>query len=177
MTHDWFSHLEEGHNAPQYMNVGCASQKVNDIETPLTAAQVAQSGLPARRRHRQVLCRCRRSARQFQGQRRRPFRTCAQDVPQQQHGVVGCVANLRLRLDLDRAGEARSARSGAPADAAAARQDLRRRQPRLFARAFGYRSQEPRLEGPGSGGLSGQLDARLEFSAQRVLARTQSVRR
>ena len=24
MTHDWFSHLEEGHNSSEYMNVGCA---------------------------------------------------------------------------------------------------------------------------------------------------------
>jgi Animal haem peroxidase len=44
MTHDWFSHLEEGHNAPQFMNIGCVSQKVNDVETPLTPAQVAQLG-------------------------------------------------------------------------------------------------------------------------------------
>jgi hypothetical protein len=45
MTHDWFSHLEEGHNNDkQYMNVGCVSQKVNDVETPLTPAQVAQLG-------------------------------------------------------------------------------------------------------------------------------------
>ena len=120
MTHDWFSHLEEGHNDRQYMNVGCVSQKVNDIETPLTAAQVAQLGCrPGDAIDKSYVCR--RSARQFQGQRRRPFRARAQDVPQQQHGVVGCVANLRLRLDLDRAGEARSARSGASPDAAAAR--------------------------------------------------------
>jgi len=44
MTHDWFSHLEEGHNGPQYMNVGCLSQKVHDVETPLTPAEVAQLG-------------------------------------------------------------------------------------------------------------------------------------
>jgi hypothetical protein len=24
MTHDWFSHMEEGHNAPEWMNVGCS---------------------------------------------------------------------------------------------------------------------------------------------------------
>jgi hypothetical protein len=44
MTHDWFSHLEEGHNTPQYMNVGCVSQKVHGVETPLTPAQVAALG-------------------------------------------------------------------------------------------------------------------------------------
>jgi hypothetical protein len=42
MTHDWFSHLEEGHNTAQYMKVGCASQKVNGTETPLSAADAAQ---------------------------------------------------------------------------------------------------------------------------------------
>ena len=44
MTHDWFSHLEEGHNTSTYMNVGCTSQKVNGVETPLTAADAARLG-------------------------------------------------------------------------------------------------------------------------------------
>ncbi len=44
MTHDWFSHLEEGHNAAEYMKVGCASQKVNGVETPLSAADAARLG-------------------------------------------------------------------------------------------------------------------------------------
>ena len=44
MTHDWFSHLEEGHNASEYMKVGCVSQKVNGVETPLTAEDAARLG-------------------------------------------------------------------------------------------------------------------------------------
>jgi hypothetical protein len=44
MTHDWFSHLEEGQNAAEYMKVGCASQKVNGVETPLTPDQAASLG-------------------------------------------------------------------------------------------------------------------------------------
>ncbi len=44
MTHDWFSHLEEGHNSADYMSVGCASHKVNGIETPLTPADIARLG-------------------------------------------------------------------------------------------------------------------------------------
>ncbi|MGA3027434.1 MAG: peroxidase family protein [Bryobacteraceae bacterium] len=44
MTHDWFSHMEEGHNAPQYMDVGCRSRLVDNVETPLTPAQVQQLG-------------------------------------------------------------------------------------------------------------------------------------
>src|SRR5712692_2524277 len=44
MTHDWFSHLEEGHNAAEYMTVGCASQKANGVETPLTPEDVKHLG-------------------------------------------------------------------------------------------------------------------------------------
>jgi hypothetical protein len=44
MTHDWFSHLEEGHNAPEYMKVGCETQLVNGVEKPLTPEQAAQLG-------------------------------------------------------------------------------------------------------------------------------------
>jgi hypothetical protein len=44
MTHDWFSHMEEGHNAPGYMDTGCRSEKINNVETPLTPEQVKQLG-------------------------------------------------------------------------------------------------------------------------------------
>ena len=44
MTHDWFSHLEEGHNQAEYMKVGCESQKVNNVETPLTPEDVQKLG-------------------------------------------------------------------------------------------------------------------------------------
>ncbi len=44
MTHDWFSHLEEGHNQTEYMKVGCESQKVNNVETPLTPDDVQKLG-------------------------------------------------------------------------------------------------------------------------------------
>jgi hypothetical protein len=37
MTHDWFSHLREGHNQADLMSVGCRSQRVNNVEVPLTA--------------------------------------------------------------------------------------------------------------------------------------------
>jgi len=36
MTHDWFSHMEEGHNAAEIMEVGCKTQLVNGVATPLT---------------------------------------------------------------------------------------------------------------------------------------------
>ena len=38
MTHDWFSHMDDGHNAPgPMMDVGCKSKLVNNVPTPLTA--------------------------------------------------------------------------------------------------------------------------------------------
>jgi hypothetical protein len=36
MTHDWFGHLEEGRNGDADMPVGCTTQRVNDVETPLS---------------------------------------------------------------------------------------------------------------------------------------------
>jgi len=44
MTHDWFSHLDEGHNDAAYMNVGCVSQKVGGAEVPLTAQEAQRLG-------------------------------------------------------------------------------------------------------------------------------------
>jgi hypothetical protein len=44
MTHDWFSHMEEGHNAPVYIDMGCTTQLVNGVPTPLTPADVQKLG-------------------------------------------------------------------------------------------------------------------------------------
>lgn len=44
MTHDWFSHLEEGHNQPEWMPVGCKTHLVKNVEKPLTDADIAQLG-------------------------------------------------------------------------------------------------------------------------------------
>ena len=44
MTHDWFAHLEEGHNRPEWMAVGCATQLVKNIEQPLTGEDVKKLG-------------------------------------------------------------------------------------------------------------------------------------
>ena len=40
MTHDWFSHLEEGHNQAEYMKVGCATKLVNGVEQQLRPEDV-----------------------------------------------------------------------------------------------------------------------------------------
>jgi hypothetical protein len=44
MTHDWFSHMEDGHNGAQYMDVGCKTKLVNNIEVPLTPDDIAKLG-------------------------------------------------------------------------------------------------------------------------------------
>jgi Animal haem peroxidase len=44
MTHDWFSHLQEGHNAPEMMAVGCTTQRVGNVERPLTPDEIAKLG-------------------------------------------------------------------------------------------------------------------------------------
>lgn len=44
MTHDWFAHLDEGHNRPEWMPVGCATQLVKHVEQPLTGEEVKQLG-------------------------------------------------------------------------------------------------------------------------------------
>ncbi len=47
MTHDWFSHLDEGRNAPTTMAMGCLSERVDGVERPLTAAAAARLGCRA----------------------------------------------------------------------------------------------------------------------------------
>jgi hypothetical protein len=44
MTHDWFSHMEDGHNGPVYMDVGCKTKLVNNVEVPLTPEDIQQIG-------------------------------------------------------------------------------------------------------------------------------------
>ncbi len=45
MTHDWFSHMDEGHNAPDTnMEVGCTTQLVDGVQKPLTPEQIQQLG-------------------------------------------------------------------------------------------------------------------------------------
>lgn len=44
MTHDWFSHLEEGHNQTQYMKVGCETKLVDNVEQPLTPEDIESLG-------------------------------------------------------------------------------------------------------------------------------------
>ena len=46
MTHDWFSHIDEGHNEDQhaFMKTGCESRLVNGKPTPLTPEQIKELG-------------------------------------------------------------------------------------------------------------------------------------
>jgi Animal haem peroxidase len=43
MTHDWFSHLEEGHNRSELMAMGCSAPRVDNAK-PQTSSQVQQLG-------------------------------------------------------------------------------------------------------------------------------------
>ena len=46
MTHDWFSHLEDARNDQSRImtSLGCATQRESNVETPLTAEEVAHLG-------------------------------------------------------------------------------------------------------------------------------------
>ncbi|SDY81250.1 Animal haem peroxidase [Nitrosomonas sp. Nm58] len=44
MTHDWFSHVDEERNQPQWMTAGCATQLVDNIEQPLTSEDIEKLG-------------------------------------------------------------------------------------------------------------------------------------
>jgi hypothetical protein len=44
MTHDWFSHLEEGHNRAEAMPMGCASHLIGNVDAPLSADARARLG-------------------------------------------------------------------------------------------------------------------------------------
>jgi hypothetical protein len=45
MTHDWFSHMDDGHNAPgPMMEVGCKTKLVNGTPTPLTPEEIQKLG-------------------------------------------------------------------------------------------------------------------------------------
>jgi len=44
MTHDWFSHLVEGHNQTEYMKVGCETKLLDNVEQPLTPEDIQRLG-------------------------------------------------------------------------------------------------------------------------------------
>jgi hypothetical protein len=44
MTHDWFSHLDEGHNQSELQAMGCSAQRVANAERPLTPDEIKPLG-------------------------------------------------------------------------------------------------------------------------------------
>lgn len=44
MTHDWFSHLDEGHNKAELMPMGCSARHVGNAEAPLTPEEIKRLG-------------------------------------------------------------------------------------------------------------------------------------
>ena len=52
MTHDWFSHLREGHNDAAMISMGCTTQRVNNEQKPLSQ-RMLESQMPSRGQNRQ----------------------------------------------------------------------------------------------------------------------------
>jgi len=44
MTHDWFSHMDEGENAPELMEMGCSTRLEGGVERELTPAEIEALG-------------------------------------------------------------------------------------------------------------------------------------
>ena len=112
MTHDWFSHMEEGHNEPQWMAVGCTGDAVKLGCRPgdrIDRSFVADSGAPPRY-----------AAADGSRPLARAFRTHANKVTAwwDASQIYGYDATSRLRVKRDPADAARllmkpGARSGA----------------------------------------------------------------
>ncbi len=99
------------------------------------------------------------------------------DHAEHRDGVVGRLADLRLRRDLAPAREARARRCRQAAAHAGRPARRRRRAPRLPAAARGLRPDEPAVGRPGGDRLPGQLDDRDELLSHGVRPRAQPVRR
>jgi hypothetical protein len=154
MTHDWFSHMEEGHNAPALMNVGCASAKVNGAETPLSTDDVQKLGCrPTDQVDRAIV---------------------QQDAPPQTFTTNGhtyltrAPKTFRLRRDVGEASEARSQRSCEVADGGSAGAAGW-----ISTNARTGRSVPAAVDRTGGDGVSRQLDHRDELLPQSVRSRTQ----
>ena len=178
MTHDWFSHLTEGRNAPGTIAMGCRTARVDDIERPLTAADAARLGCrPADRVAAAALAQTARSAHVRRGGARTasPAPTAPRATPSPRGGTPpsstattrrpgrrvkrdpGDPAKLRLLVLGAARGGGRSA--GLP------------------ARLRGRRSDQPAVGRPGGDGLPRQLEHRPQLLPQRVRARAQPLRR
>jgi hypothetical protein len=170
MTHDWFSHMEEGHNATIYIDMVCTTQLVNGVPTPLTPADVQKLGCRPGDRVDKTLVADDSLPESFKvGDK--TYLARAQDVRQQQHGLVGRLAALRIRRNLKKKSEAGSQGRGTPAAGSGGR-SFRHVSPSIS----GGRSDSASMDGPGGGGLSRQLDHWDEFLPQPVRPGTQFVR-
>ena len=102
MTHDWFSHLEEGHNAPEYDGGRvCRRSRSNGVDAPLTPADAARLGCrPGDRIDRAFVA---DSTPGPHVHRRRGRSTELARLPDHrntEHRLVGRLADLRLRRAL-----------------------------------------------------------------------------
>ena len=174
MTHDWFSHLEEGHNQSELMAMGCAAQHVNNSETPLTPEKSNISAAALRIASTKATSRStKRPANFTHGGKEylsRAHKTTLNKVTawwdaSQIYGYNELLGSASSATS--RSGEI-SARAGPHLDA---------RSDGLPSRATDLRSHEPAVVRPGGHGVPGQLVHRSELFPQRLCARAQYVRR
>ena len=110
MTHDWFSHLDDGHNAPSTMTMGCLTERIEGIERPLTAEAAARLGCRAGDRIDVGTVAESAAPPSVRPSRPRASRARVPHHAQHRHRVVGRVAAVRPRRDVPAAGPARSRR-------------------------------------------------------------------
>ena len=133
--------------------------------------------LPSGRSHRSGLHRPERHAAALHRRRQGPPEPSLQDHREHRDGVVGRLADLRLRRDLAPPREARARRPGQAAAVARRPAGRRRRAPGLPAAARGLRSDEPPVGRAGGRRLPGQLDDRHELLPHGLRPGAQPVRR
>jgi hypothetical protein len=96
MTHDWFSHLEEGHNDSQLIDTGCETERVNNVVQPLTPEEIQRLGCrPGDQIDRGYVAQSSPPG-TFTSGGKEYLRPRAQDHAQHQYSLVGRLADLWL---------------------------------------------------------------------------------
>ena len=138
MTHDWFSHLEEGHNQAEYMKVGCETKLVNNVEVPLTPEDIEKLGCRPDDRMDKGYVAQDSAPDTFTSGGQTYLVRAPKTMAQHQHRLVGCFATLRFRRHFAPAREARSSRPGKAASGSRAWPNG----PGLFADIWSERSNQ-----------------------------------
>ena len=176
MTHDWFSHLDEGRNSSATMTMGCAMRAGRRGRAAAHARGRGPAGLPCGGPGRR-----RRGGGGVGSPRVRASgpgtpRPRLPHHPQHRHRLVGRLPALRTRRRLSSAREARSRGSRQAPDGGSRRALGAGGPARLPARVRSRRSHQSPVVRPGNRGLPGQLEHRPQLLPQRVRARAQPLR-